>query len=175
MPEGKTLYLVRHAESNGPSSSQRDFDRQLNTRGEHDAQEMGRQLKIRGIQPDIIVSSPARRAAQTSEFIATELGIPADSIVFEEKIYDASVSNLVGIIQTLKDSYTSVMRIGHNPAISWLVHQLTGEHIANAPPCAMATVRISSTHWNDVRTCPAELLDFDYPKNSFGSNTPHIS
>jgi phosphohistidine phosphatase len=175
MPESKTLYLVRHAESNGPSSGQRDFDRILNRCGEHDAQELGRRLKIRGIQPDVIISSPARRAIQTSEFIVTELGIPTDSIVFDETIYDASVASLIEIIQRLNDLHKSAMLIGHNPSISWLINQLTGQHIANAPTGSIATILISSTHWSDVRTIPAALLDFDYPKKSNGSKTPHIS
>jgi phosphohistidine phosphatase len=172
MPDGKILYLVRHAESNGPGSAQLDFDRRLNKLGEHDAQIMGRRLKTRSVQPDVIISSPARRASQTSEFIATELGIPVDSISFDENIYEASVSNLIESIQTLDDLHGSAILIGHNPGISWLINQLTSEHIANAPTCSIATIRFSSKRWNDIRTCPAELLDFDYPKNPSAAKHP---
>lgn len=75
--KGKTLYLVRHAKSSWADMGLDDFDRPLNKRGLRDAPEMGKRLKKRKILPDVIISSPARRAINTAEIIAKEVGFPA--------------------------------------------------------------------------------------------------
>ena len=163
MPDGKILYLMRHAEAVWMHSGQRDFDRPLAPKGELDAKEMGQRLKARGDLPDIMLSSPARRATQTTEIIATELDHPFDAMIFRETIYEAGVSDLLDIIQSLNNDYGSAMLIGHNPSISWLINQLTGEHIANAPTGSIATLRTFSPRWEDSNSGTADLLDFDAP------------
>lgn len=162
MTDGKTLYLMRHAEA-GWMSGQRDFDRPLDPRGELDASAMGRRLKASGIAPSLMISSPARRAAQTTKLMATELSIPANAIIFRETIYEAGISDLLNIIQSIDDRYGSAMLVGHNPALSRLISQLSGEHIANAPTCSIATLRTFSPRWEDSSARAADLLDFDYP------------
>lgn len=164
MPDGKTLYLVRHAEADWPKSAQRDFDRPLSRLGEHDADEMGRRLKADGILPNVILSSPALRATQTAEAIAMALGFPTGSINLIENIYEAAISDLVEVIRALDDRHASAMLIGHNPALTWLINQLADRHIANAPTCSIATLRSFSLRWEDMGSATANLLDFDYPE-----------
>ena len=163
MPNGKILYLVRHAEAAWMESGQRDFDRPLKDCGRREAVELGQRLKADGILPGAILSSPALRATQTAEIIATELGFPVDSISFAENIYEATTANLIGIVQSLEDRHSSTMLIGHNPAMTWLINHLSGGHIANAPTCSIATLRTFSTRWEDAGPATADLLDFDYP------------
>jgi len=163
MPDGKTLYLMRHAEAAWLDSGQHDFDRPLDPRGERDASVMGKRIKALGVLPDVILSSPARRAVQTTELIATEIGFPVEAIIFRETIYEAGVSDLLNIIQSIDDHYESAMLVGHNPALSWLISQLSGEHIANAPTGSFATLRTFSNRWEDSNSGTADLLDFDDP------------
>ena len=175
MPDGKTLYLVRHAEAAWMGSGQRDFDRPLNDRGKRDAVEMGRRLKTNGILPGVVLSSPALRAIQTAETIAVELGFPVELITFAENIYEAATTDLVGIIQSLEDYHIHVMLVGHNPAMTWLINHFAGGHIANAPTCSIATLRTFSTRWEDAGPATADLLDFDYPGRIPYSKTPPVS
>jgi len=163
MTDEKTLYLMRHAEAAWMTPSQRDFDRPLDDRGERDAIKMGQRLKVRGVLPLVIISSPALRTTQTSELIATEIGFPVDKISFCEPIYEARLSDLLEIIHSLDASIHSVMIIGHNPSIGRLVSQLSGEQIANAPTGSIATLQIFSPRWEDSSAKTADLLDFDYP------------
>ena len=58
----KRLILIRHAKSSWSDYSIDDFDRSLNKRGERDAPFMAQKLAEKGIKPDLIVSSPAKRA-----------------------------------------------------------------------------------------------------------------
>ncbi|MEN7973691.1 MAG: histidine phosphatase family protein, partial [Verrucomicrobiota bacterium] len=136
MSDGKTLYLVRHAEAFWMKAGQRDFDRPLNDRGKHDAAEMGQKLKATGIQPEIIISSPALRATQTAEIIVRKLGLSTDSILFNENIYEAETADLLKIVKSVKECHASTMLIGHNPSMTWLINHLTGQHVANAPTCS---------------------------------------
>ncbi len=175
MPDSKTLYLIRHAEASWMESGQHDFNRPLNNCGRGDAAEMGRRLKTDGILPNVILSSPALRATQTAELITAELGIAPSSIVFDEKIYEAATSNLLEIIQSLESRHDSAMLVGHNPAMTWLINHLTGGHIANAPTCAIATLRTFSGRWKDTGLATADLLDFDYPGRIPDSNTRPVS
>jgi len=56
------------------------------------------------------------------------------------------------------------MIIGHNPSISWLISQLSGKHIANAPTSSIATFFIPSKHWKATGTATTVFLDIDQPK-----------
>ena len=62
----KTIILVRHAKSSWDDFTIPDFDRPLNDRGKRDAPVMAARLKEHGLSPDLLLSSPARRAAQVS-------------------------------------------------------------------------------------------------------------
>jgi phosphohistidine phosphatase len=159
MPMPKLLYLVRHAKSDW-NNSLADFDRPLNKRGFRDAPEMGHRLKTRGMLPQQIICSPAKRAFQTLENL--DLGV--EDIRFEESIYEASTETLFRMIQSLEDSVDSAMLIGHNPAMTWLASHLTQTVIPNLPTCSIVTLELPSNHWNAVGEVPANLLDLDFPK-----------
>ncbi len=78
----KTLYLVRHAKSSWSNPALSDFDRGLNKRGKRNAPVMGKRMVVDGVKPDLIVSSPAKRALKTARIIAKEIGYPRKNIVF---------------------------------------------------------------------------------------------
>src|SRR6218665_523789 len=62
----RTLVLIRHAKSDWGNPGQADFDRPLNARGKKNAPEMGKRLQQKQVIPDLIISSPAMRAATTA-------------------------------------------------------------------------------------------------------------
>lgn len=160
MSDHKTLYLVRHAKSSWSAADLSDFDRPLNKRGLRDAPEMGQRLKARGARPGIILCSPAKRAMMTLE----NMNLGVDHVVFDEHIYGASTGELLEIVHTLSNQHSSAMLIGHNPAMTWLATRLSGVQINNMPTCAIATISLDSDNWSKAGSCPAELLDFDFPK-----------
>ncbi len=161
----KTLYLVRHAKSGWTDMRLSDFDRPINQRGLHDAPEMGRRLRQRGVSPEVILCSPAQRARQTAELLVEAFGGSLEAVQFDDRIYEASNGTLLNIIQSLPDTCSSVMVIGHNPAIGYLVHQFSDTGIERMPTCAIATLQHQSQTWNDFGRDSVRLVDFDYPKN----------
>lgn len=160
----KTLYLVRHAKSGWIDFGHSDFDRTLNQHGLHDAPEMGQRLKKRGVNPEIILCSPARRARQTAELLIKEFGGTMDVVQFDDRIYEASIDALLDLIRDLPDTCASAMLIGHNPSIGCLAHQLSDVGIEQMPTCAIATLELPSSNWEDIGEEAARLLDFDHPK-----------
>ena len=80
----KTIFLMRHSKSAWKEEGMDDFDRPLNKRGTGDAHFMAGILMLRGERPDLIVSSPAVRAASTALIVARETGVPAGRIILAE-------------------------------------------------------------------------------------------
>jgi phosphohistidine phosphatase len=160
MEAGKTLYLVRHAKSSWNHAELTDFDRPLNKRGYRDAPEMGHRLKARGALPEVIICSPARRARETLENM--QLGV--ENVVFDEMVYGAGAGDLLIAVRSIKNSCSRAMLIGHNPSITLLAGRLSGHPVDNMPTCAIAVIGLDSDLWSKAGSCPAELLDFDYPK-----------
>jgi len=76
----KTLFLVRHAKSMRDDAAMPDKDRPLNDRGKRDAPKMGERLAKRYVKPNLILSSPARRALKTAQIIAKKLDYKVKAI-----------------------------------------------------------------------------------------------
>lgn len=162
----KVLYLVRHAKSSWADMNMSDFDRPLNKRGFRNAPEMGKRLRKRQVYPDLLLSSPAQRARSTAEIIAAEIGMPGTSIIYDNRIYDASCFELVQIVQGIKERHASAMLFGHNPSMEELVNLLSNIRIERMPTCAVATFELDVSTWEEAGKHTGRLLDFDYPKKA---------
>ena len=141
-----------------------DFDRPLNRRGKHDAPMMGNRLKKMGIQPDIIVCSPAKRARKTAQKIADELKYPVEKLLFIPEIYDAEIEDLVGVVEQLPDDAATVFLVGHNPGISGLAAYFTGEYAGNLPTCSVCAIDFQIDSWQDVFQGLGACRFWDYPQ-----------
>jgi len=111
----RRLVLVRHAQadSGGP-----DLQRPLSERGRLDAAAIGRWLAA-NIEPDEVVVSPARRAVQTWEIAAVQLGAPP-SATTDHRIYDNSIDDLVGVARECTPVVGVLVLVGHNPSMQGL-------------------------------------------------------
>lgn len=142
----KTLYLLRHAKSSWDNADLSDFERPLNERGMRAAPFMGKLMRERGLLPDLILSSPAERAKQTTLLVKEAGKLPAE-IRFEESIYEASPLRLLRLISELDNDLDSVMLIGHNPGFEGLVHFLSGRSEA-MPTAALAVIEMETDNWS---------------------------
>jgi phosphohistidine phosphatase len=158
------LTLIRHAKSSRDDMSLEDFVRPLNDRGKRDAPEMGRRLRESGVQSDLIVSSPAKRAIKTARIIAGEIGFPEADILEAAGIYEAAADELLGLVQGLPEEKRDVMLVGHNPGLTDLANLFIRPGIENIPTCGLVRLAFDAQHWRDILPCSASLLIFDYPK-----------
>lgn len=116
---------MRHAKSDWATAAGSDFDRPLSKRGIKDAPVMGDWLAAQGHMPGLIVSSPAKRAKQTTLFVAGQLGYPSRDINWEEHIYEASLDELLTVVEDYSYQSGSFMLVGHNPGLDSLVLYLS--------------------------------------------------
>ena len=133
----KTLFLVRHAKSSRDEPSLPDKDRPLNDRGKRDAPKMGERLAKRDVVPNLILSSPAKRALNTTQIIAKKLDYKLADIVVDERLYATAADDLLHVIRKLGTKPKSVMLFGHNPELTELAHSLSNK-ITHLPTCAVA-------------------------------------
>ena len=160
----KTLYMVRHAKSSWDYPELDDIDRPLSKRGKKNAPEMGRRLAARNILPQILVCSPAKRAISTALRIADEIGFPREAIVSEDRLYLASVEDIVDVIRQTGNEVNSLMIFGHNPGFTDTANRLCGSDIYNIPTCGIAAIRFDIDDWQSVEPGEGHLLFFDFPK-----------
>ena len=158
----KTLLLIRHAKSSWSDPTVSDFHRKLNKRGKRDAPFMAKKLAERQLVPDLILSSPAKRAKKTAKIMAQ--GVGADGVQYNEAIYSASTIDLYRVLKVLDDRYSTVYFVGHNFAITDLAEEISGTSIDNIPTSGMVGLQLDISYWRDIEPGCGELLFFDYPK-----------
>ncbi len=143
----KTLFLLRHAKSSWDAPDLADFDRPLNDRGQRAARFVGKLIAERGLIPQIIISSPARRARDTATVVQEEAEL--SPVVFDDRIYEASALSLFHLIREFDDKYSNVLMVGHNPGISELLRLLTGQ-THDYPTAALSGVTLDIPDWASI-------------------------
>jgi phosphohistidine phosphatase len=159
----KTLLLVRHAKSSRDEPSLPDTERQLSGRGRRDAPRMGRRLHERGIELDLMVSSPALRALATAKIIARQLRYPRTRIAVDDRLYPGAARTLLEVIRGLDESLARVMLVGHNPGLSELAHRFASA-ITDLPTCAVAEFTFDTGSWRDLGRVEARNVTLESPK-----------
>jgi phosphohistidine phosphatase len=161
----KTLLIVRHAKSSWKAPRLTDHHRPLNKRGKKAAPEMGRRLKKRGVIPDAIVSSDARRAMDTAVPIAETLGLSNTAIHQEPELYHAGSDHILDIVRQFPDQWNQVMVVGHNPGFTELANLFYPSHIANLPTAGVVELRFNASSWKRIHRDNLAASSFDFPKN----------
>jgi phosphohistidine phosphatase len=161
----KTLFLVRHAKSSWDDATLPDKERPLNDRGMRDAPRVGARLAKRDVKPDLILSSPARRALTTAQIVARKLGYKIGDIVVDERLYAAAPDDLLEVINGLGDKPKQVMLFGHNPGLTELADRLSGK-ITDMPTCAVAEFVFDIKSWSNVGSREPVKARLHTPKRS---------
>ncbi len=161
----KRLYLIRHAKSSWNELDLADIDRPLNKRGKRDAPFMGKRLKEgHKANPDLILSSPAKRALRTAKIIAKEIDYPKGKIEIKDSLYGSGVQGMLNVIHYLDNSLNEVMLFGHNPDITSLANYLSDQNFDNIPTCGIFCVEFDIQSWKDVKEGKGIFKFFDFPK-----------
>lgn len=160
MPQ--TLYLLRHAKSSWKDDSLRDFDRPLKGRGRDAAKQIGKRLASEKPHPEMVICSPAARTRETADIVLKHAKLKAD-MTFDERIYEASLRDLLSVVAGISEGKQVALMIGHNPGLEELVAYLSGEH-RRMPTCAVAKIRLDVASWKDVRADVGTLEWFITPK-----------
>ena len=160
----KTLYLVRHAKSSWKYPKLDDFERPLNKRGRRNAPFMGKILNQLKVSPELVISSPANRAATTARIIADKINYPLDQIQYSEAIYEFSANAVIHFIEKIDNSVNKVMIVGHNPALTDLANYFGNEPISNIPTSGVFCVDLDISSWEEIFERCGKLKFFEFPK-----------
>lgn len=144
----KTLLILRHAKSSWKHAELPDFDRPLNKRGKRDAPRMGELLRQADLLPELILSSSAQRARQTSQAVVDASGYPGE-VRWLDSLYAAPPESYLEALRGLDDGLQSVMVVGHNPGLEELLEELTGA-AESLPTAALAQVLLPIQRWSEL-------------------------
>jgi phosphohistidine phosphatase len=121
------LYLVRHGvavERTDPKAPP-EPERPLTAKGVQKARLAALGLKTLGAKPDLLITSPFVRAAQTAEIFAEALGYPLEKIRVSDTLKPSmNPAEIVKEIERLKAR--EVMCFGHAPHLDLLIALLAG-------------------------------------------------
>lgn len=164
----KTLYLVRHAKSSWKNPGLADSQRPLNKRGKHDAPLMGKTLRGRKEIPELLISSPAKRAISTAKHFAKELNYNKEKIEIKEILYMASSTDFYNVIEKCGNSLKSIMLFSHNPGITDFANLISGYDIENIPTSGTVRIDFDTDSWKGIKNKKGEIKFFISPKNLSG-------
>lgn len=164
MSETHRLYVLRHAKSSWDDPGERDHDRALAPRGRRAVKLLARYVQDNQIEPELILCSTARRAVETLEGVD-----PPGERVIESLLYGAGYDQLVERLRQVPEERSSVMIVGHNPALQVLVMRLAGpgewldDIRRKYPTGALATLEFA-VPWSRIEAGTAHLTDYVRPK-----------
>lgn len=161
----KTILVIRHAKSSWAHPGMSDFDRPLNERGHRDAPLMAERLRLKKIQPDLLVSSPARRALETCRHFANTLNNVSSQIITIPSLYHTPAMVFYEVIRQFPATAHTIAIFSHNPGITDFVNSLCEDvRLDNMPTCGVFAVECPITDWMDFPVATKSFLFFDYPK-----------
>lgn len=159
----KKLILVRHAKTKPAENGQKDFDRELMAEGIKNASLIGKHFFKSSLELDRIISSPAERAANTAQLLAEQMRYELAAIEYDENIYEASVRNLLNIINNFNTDWQTTMLVGHNPAISYIAEYLTGDGVDNVVSSGVVIIEFDNMEWNEISQGSGQLVEILLP------------
>jgi len=162
----RQLFLIRHAKSSWSDSSLRDIERPLNKRGNRDASFMAELLKEKNIKPDLILSSSSVRTRSTAQYFVDQLMKAHQAFKIESRLYEASASTILNVINGTPVNVSVLMLFGHNPGLTSLHNFISAHYIDNIPTCGICCYSISAD-WRQIKEKSCELEYFEYPKKYF--------
>lgn len=165
----RRIVLLRHAKAEWSQES--DHERPLAERGRRDAPAAGLWLAGAGITPDLALCSTAVRTRETWKLCAPKLP-QRPKTVYEDRLYEASLGELIAVVNETSDDVNDLLLVGHNPGMHALADALSGEadgelltrmNRSGFPTASVAVVTFNGS-WKSVEHGIGRLVDFWTPR-----------
>lgn len=112
------IYIVRHASAGERvANPKKDEKRPLDADGIDQCGYVGRALAAMNVQPEVIISSPFKRATQTASLIGNEIGYEGKLQLESAMQPQASFEDFQRMLAKYS-KYEALMVVGHNPSIT---------------------------------------------------------
>lgn len=161
----RQLLILRHAKAE--PFARTDHERALTPRGQSDAAAVGRWLAQEALAPDYVVVSSAARTQETWQAVHRASGC-APVVTTDRSLYGAGTDAALEIIRSAPQDARSLMLVGHNPTMAYLVHLLddggadteTFIAVSAGYPTSALTVLSVATTWVDLDVASARIDRF---------------
>lgn len=164
----RRIVLLRHAKAEWSQSS--DHERPLAERGRKDAPVVGRRLADSGIDFDLALCSSAVRTRETWKLAVHEFA-HRPRTVYEERLYEASLGELIALFNETPDEVRNLLVIGHNPGMHGAADALSGSAEGDTlarmtrdgfPTASYAVVEFPGS-WKSVEHGAGRLVEYWTP------------
>ncbi|MBU2927212.1 SixA phosphatase family protein [Winogradskyella psychrotolerans] len=153
----KEILLIRHGKSSWEFDVT-DYYRPLKQRGKDDSMLVAQELLSKGNTPNVIFSSPATRALNTSKIFAKILEINEKEIIIIEDLYDFDGRNVINFMKTLPNELNKVMIFGHNHAFTSISNIFGDRFIDNLPTSGLVKLTFDIEDWKDLNKGQTEFI-----------------
>lgn len=157
------LYIVRHgiAVDKTDPKAPPDPERPLTAKGVQKTRSAALGLKELGVKPDVLITSPYVRAAQTAEIFAEALGFPTAKVRVTDALKPpANPADFMKELSHLKAK--EVMCFGHAPHLDQLIAQMVGARgvFTELKKAGIASLEHTGTHgaWRLVSILTPKVL-----------------
>ena len=161
----RRLILIRHAKSGWDNVYADDHARTLTDSGQIDAENIGNWLAAHDYVPDLILTSDATRALQTTTLV--KRGLNKDVQTTEiGMLYHAAPETIQEYAQ--RTTAKTLAIVGHNPGIGmtarWLVRfGPSHRRFDDYPTCATTVIDFEDPNW--VKPGNGTATDFTVPRD----------
>jgi phosphohistidine phosphatase len=120
------VYFLRHANAGQPQlNAKKDEKRALDKDGIEQCGYVGRGLSALGVQADVIVSSPLKRATQTAALVGNEMGHEGKLVTDSSLRPEATFADFQKLLEK-HARCESILLVGHNPNLSNFLGRVIG-------------------------------------------------
>ena len=125
-----------------------------------------------GIDPDLVLCSPARRTRDTLALVLPELRVEP-KVVYEDALYHASTETMLEMLHAIQPGANRIMLVGHNPEIQSFALDLVcagPKHFRDRlrtkyPTAGLAVINFAAGLWKSVTVNSGTLNLFVGPKD----------
>jgi len=158
----KMLLVLRHGKS--PHDGSHDWERPLAPRArKQDLPHVAEFVRSRGLLPQWILSSDARRARETAEVFAASFA-PVPEVVLTRALYLVDSEDIAAEIRSLPESVDTAVVVGHNTGLEDFAEWLGNPLPDSLKPGGLCVFRLELDTWLDLHPARATRTAFVNPK-----------
>ncbi len=135
------IYILRHGIAEDAKHGHPDAERALTNEGREKLRRVLKRARGAGVTPEVILSSPYRRAVETAEIAAKELDYAGESKSTRALIPEAAPSEIWNELRAFKDE-SAVLLASHEPLTGRLAAFLLGSDSVQVDVKKGALIRI---------------------------------
>jgi phosphohistidine phosphatase len=167
----RRLLLLRHAKSSWAEPGLSDRERRLSERGRRAAELIAAAIEARGLLPDRVLCSPAKRARETLAALTPRLGDRVE-VAIVDALYEPAPPDYADVIAEHGDGARKLLVVGHNPAMQRTALVLMGpgegklqsEIAAKFPAGGLAVLDFKIGSWAELRPNSGQPSAFITPR-----------